>query len=92
MEKEHLKLLGLEAKDRVTGFRSVITSLSFDLYGCIQVIMTPVVEGNEGIKGGSWFDVTRVEVIGETPVMELPDFSKGYVSEGKKRGCDKPLT
>ena len=36
-----LKLLGLKVKDKVTGFTGIITSVSFDLYGCIQVIITP---------------------------------------------------
>lgn len=32
---KHIDLLGLKAEDKVTGFKGVITTLSFDLYGCV---------------------------------------------------------
>ena len=87
MKDSFLKLLGLPAKDKVTGFKGIVTSLSFDLFGCVQVVLTPETKkGGTNIENGHWLDVTRLKILSETPVMELPDFSKGYVSEGKK-GC-----
>lgn len=70
--KTHLNLLGLLVKDRVTGYKGVVISVSFDLYGCIQAIVVPRDE-NE-VKTGNWFDVTRLEVLDSTPVMSLPNF------------------
>lgn len=39
--KKHLDLLGMRVEDRVTGFRGVVSSVGFDLYGCIQAIVNP---------------------------------------------------
>ena len=78
--KEHFKYLGYKAKDKVTEFEGVVTTLSFDLYGCIQVVLTPTT--NEG----RWFDITRLQVLSEEPVMEAPDFDLGYITTGNK-GC-----
>lgn len=39
--KKHISLLGLEAQDLVTGFKGIITSISFDLYGCVQAVINP---------------------------------------------------
>ena len=41
MIKEAINMLGRKAKDRVTGFEGVISSVSFDLYGCVCGIITP---------------------------------------------------
>lgn len=87
----HLDLLGLKVKDKVTGFKGVVTSLSFDLYGCIQAIVTPEI-GKDGNKGEShWFDVTRLSITSEKPVMDLPDFEQGYVATGKKGPSAKSI-
>ena len=86
---EHIDLLGLQVRDAVTGFEGVVTSVSFDLYGCIQTVVQPKAEGAE-IKDARWFDVTRLEVINPTPVMQWPDFSAGYVAEGRKGPAEKP--
>jgi hypothetical protein len=81
MITETIQLLGLKAKDRVTGYEGVITTTSFDLYGCVQVALTPAAkEGAEEIKFGHWFDVNRVEIKCEDRVMPVPDFdAKGTV-------------
>jgi hypothetical protein len=34
--RQHLTILGKKAKDKITGVEGIITSISFDLYGCIQ--------------------------------------------------------
>lgn len=89
--EKHLNLLGKKAKDAVTGFEGVISTVSFDLYGCVQAVITPPVDEKGEIKGGTWFDVTRLIITDETPVMDLPDFSKGYVAEGRKGCAEKPM-
>lgn len=85
----HFQLLGCFVKDRVTGVTGVVTSLCYDLYGCIQVVVQPMANGGT-TPDSRWYDVTRIEVVDDTPVMQLPDFTKGYVSEGKKGCADKP--
>jgi len=72
--EEYLKMLGLSVVDKVTGFEGTITSIGFDLYGCIQAILTPPVK-KDGVKGdGYWFDIDRLKIIGKKPVMTQPDF------------------
>lgn len=90
-QQNHLSLLGLKAKDAVTGFSGVIATVSFDLYGCIQAVVTPAVSDDGKMKDGQWFDVTRLVILDDKPVMSRPDFNAGYVSEGKKGCADKPL-
>ncbi len=91
MKQQHFDLLVRKGKDTVTGFVGVVTSISFDLYGCIQAVLTPPMCKKEGMKDGHWFDVTRIEITDKKPVMNLPDFVAGYVSEGRKGAAFKPL-
>jgi hypothetical protein len=88
---EHYELLGLKAKDAVTGFHGVITTVSFDLYGCVQAIVTPPVDGKGEMPDSRWFDVTRLIIQNRKPVMQRPDFQEGYIAEGRKGCSDKPL-
>ena len=67
-----LKLLGLKCRDCITGFSGIVTSVSFDLYGCIQAWVDPQ-EITTDTKG-KWFDVKRLGIIDQTPVMMQPDF------------------
>lgn len=87
----HFDLLGYEVKDAVTGYTGVVTSLSFDLYGCIQGVVTPPMDKDKKIDNGNWFDVTRLVVLSKKPVMPLPNFSEGYIAEGKKGCSQKPM-
>jgi hypothetical protein len=89
-QHKHLELLGLKARDSVTGYFGVITTLSFDLYGCIQAVVTPPVGVDGEIKSGNWFDITRLEITSNTPVMERPNFDIGYIAEGRKGCAIKP--
>jgi len=88
--ERHIELLGLKAKDRITGFSGVIDSVCFDLYGCVQVSLKPPIDDKGEIPNGYWVDVTRLKVSSSKRVMDLPDFYEGYVAEGKKGASDKP--
>lgn len=73
--KRHFELMGLKVRDAVTGFEGVVTSISFDLYGCVQAIVTPVVQKDGKQEDSRWFDVKRLAANkGAKPVMPLPDF------------------
>ncbi len=87
---DHLNLLGKRAQDKVTGYTGVITSISYDLYGCIQAVISPPVDKDGLRPDGQWFDVARLSVTGD-PVMDVPDFSQGYVDEGLKGASSKTL-
>jgi hypothetical protein len=72
MIEQSLKMLGLKATDKVTRFEGVVSSVSFDAYGCVQAAITP--PARDGKLGeGHWFDVKRLE-LGDR-VMEAPRFS-----------------
>lgn len=84
MLKEHVRLLGLKAEDKVTGNKGIVTSVSFDLYGCIQAIVT----NKDGCK---WYDINRLKVKKNKRVMNLPDFvTNNAVARGEKGPAEKP--
>ena len=91
MTLPHLNLLGLEVEDNVTNFKGIVTSVAFDLYGCIQVIIQPVADKEGVIPEALWFDVGRIEVQGTNSVIPQPDFMTGGVAIGEKGPAMKPL-
>lgn len=72
---EYLAILGKKVSDRVTGFKGVATSVSFDLYGCVQVVVSPGEDKDGNIPQGNWFDHKRLVAISDTPVMDAPTFA-----------------
>lgn len=87
MTKKHIELLGFKAQDKVTGFKGVITCISFDLFGCIQAIVSPAAKATK-IEGGVWFDVSRLKIISKNRVMEIPKYDIAY-SENKNDTKEK---
>lgn len=88
--KQHLELLGMTVEDRVTGFKGIVASVSFDLYGCIQAIVNPGMEKSGKLGEQVWFDVNRLKVISKGPVMNRPDFDFGPQADGKQGPAEKP--
>ncbi len=73
--KKHIELLGMKVIDRITGFEGIVTTVGFDLYGCIQVDVRPVGRTADGkLMEGYWFDIGRIEVINNIPIMNPPNF------------------
>lgn len=75
MIQQTIDLLGRKATDKVTGFSGVVSSVCFDLYGCVQVALTPPIDRDGKPDEGHWYDVQRLEVSAEAPVMNRPDFA-----------------
>ena len=90
VEKHINRLLGFKVKDRVTGFSGVVTSIGFDLYGCIQAIVHPGLDKDNKFLDSHWLDINRLEIISDKPVMPVPNFSFGPISEGDKGPAEKP--
>ena len=89
--KKHFNLLGYKVKDKVSDFEGVVISVSFDLYGCIQADVRPMGLGKDGkIIVGQWLDVSRLEIVSEQPLMDVPDFEYGVIAEGKKGPANLP--
>jgi len=81
-----MDLLGLHVKDKVTNVTGIVTSMSYDLYGCIQALIIPSAEipNREDLRG--WYDINRLEVLNKTPVLKLPDWATEEI------GCEcKPM-
>ena len=90
--QEHLNLLGMSVKDKVTGFKGAVTCISFDLYGCIQAIVVLQVN-KEGKYDGKWFDVSRLIVTKKNHVMDVPNYDNVYspIAQGLKGPEEKPI-
>ena len=88
--KKHIGLLGLEVEDKVTKAKGYITSISFDLFGCIQAIITPEIGKDMEVKCGVWMDVNRLKILSKKPVMKVPDFDYGPIADGKQGAAAKP--
>jgi hypothetical protein len=88
--EKHLAMLGLRVVDQVTGIRGVVTSVSFDLYGCVQAILHPGLDQDGKMRDGMWFDIARLQPISVDPVMAQPNFTSGHVAEGLKGPSEKP--
>jgi hypothetical protein len=88
--KKHLSLLGLKVKDKVTGFTGIVTSVSFDLYGCIQAIVNPGMDKDGKQKDSHYFDINRLEIKSNKPVMDVPNFDYGAIANGEKGPAEKP--
>lgn len=77
-EKKYIdEYMGHHAIDRVTGFTGIITSMSFDLFGCVQCGVTPPAlkdkDGKQELVPSHWFDTNRLVLEGDR-VMPLTDF------------------
>ena len=90
--RKHIELLGFSAEDKITGFKGVIDSVCFDLYGCIQISLKPKMDKEGKIETGYWFDVSRLKIDIKKRIVDLPDFYRGYVADGLKGPADKPTS
>jgi hypothetical protein len=88
---KHLSLLGMKVEDKVTQFKGVAVSVSFDLYGCVQVLIDPGLDEKGNHRDSRWKDVTRIKTVGKKPVMDVPRFDFGPVAEGKSGAASKPI-
>ena len=91
IEQRAIDLLGLTVTDKIQGTTGIVTSVDFDLYGCIQVVLTPKNSDKDNPKSG-WLDINRLEILDKKRAMEHPDFANKYKSFGEVNGpADKPM-
>jgi len=57
--------LGQKGKDKITGFKGIITGRAQYLYGCDQYGLNPEVDKDGKIGEIHWFDEGRIEIIGK---------------------------
>ena len=83
-------ILGFEARDIITGASGVITSVCFDLYGCIQVVLTPS-NKKSGENYNTWFDINRI-VVSKKRIMDPVNFENKYNTFSEVQGpAEKPV-
>jgi len=80
--KENLNMLGLSVVDKVTGFKGIVSSMSFDLYGCVQGLVTPSMKEDGKCPDNLWLDVDRLRIVCREPVMKRPDFELSSAPKG----------
>lgn len=92
--EKHIAVIGFKVRDKVTGFEGVAASVCFDLYGCIQVAVTPPAAKDGDLKDGRWFDISRLVVTEKTRVMPVPSFAALATPEGvhEKGPAEKPAS
>jgi len=88
--QDALAMLGFIGEDRITGLTGVVASVSFDLYGCVQVILNPGLDKDGKVKEAYWMDAKRVKLQPGKRVMDPPDFM-ATEAEKEKGSADKPV-
>ena len=73
MEK-HIALLGFKVHDVITDFSGIVTSISFDISGCIQALVCPGLNKDNKIDDSRWYDTKRLEILSKKPVVAVPTF------------------
>lgn len=71
----HLAWLGRRAREKVTGAEGVVTSVSFDLYGCVHGLLSFKRDPETGkTPESTWYDTKRLEDVAPTEgrVLEPP--------------------
>ena len=86
----HINLLGQKVRCKTTGISGVVTSVSFDLYGCIQAVVQPPANADNTVPAGVWCDVNRLEISGGR-VMNTPNFDHQIIADGDHGPAAKPI-
>ena len=86
-----LDLLGYRAKDKITGLEGVVTTISFDLYGCVQVVLHQGLDKDKRILEQHWFDIGRLEMLKKPRVMMPPTVGTVAPRKYNMGPAEKPL-
>ena len=88
---KYFENLGYMVKDKVTGFTGTCDSVCFDLYGCVQCTVRPIMNDKGELPDPKWFDSHRLDRLSAEPVMTLPNFAVNKEMRDKAGAADKPL-
>lgn len=73
--------LGQTVKDRITGFKGVVTGLVDYISGCRQALVSPTTKPDGDFAHSHWFDTDRLDV---------QDVAVVTLENRKRDGCDAP--
>jgi hypothetical protein len=79
--------LGKVGKDKITGFTGIITGYIQYLTGCNQYGIVPQTLDNNKPIPSEWFDVKRIEIVGEGVAVE--DVADTTNPGGPNRDCPR---
>lgn len=65
-------------EDAITGFKGVVTGITYYWMGCDQILLLPKSEGGDKRDGGQWFDIERVKKIGTHKGLPNLNWSEQY--------------
>lgn len=77
--------LGQEARDKITGFKGIITGRAQYIYGCDQYCLVPPAKDGQ-LEATQWFDEGRIRVIGKGV---SPENVRVERPGGPQRDCPK---
>lgn len=73
--------LGQTVRDKITGFKGIVTGRCEYITGCNQALVAPPVKADGSSTDSQWFDEQRLEITKAKPVT---------LDNGKTPGADKP--
>jgi len=81
----HYVYLGWSWEDKVTGFQGVAVGFAAYLSGCAQVLLSPKVKDDGTQIDPQWFDVQRLEKLGNDRVVLNNGETPGHDKAAPKR-------
>jgi len=66
------EVLGIEVKDRITGFVGIITGVASYITGCDQYLVQPEGDGKK-YPDGQWIDVGRLQATSRGNVIQMDE-------------------
>lgn len=77
--------LGREYKDKITGFKGICTGKVQYISGCDQALLSPAAGKDGSLRGAEWFDVQRLDVVGEKRILLKNDKTPGFDAPAPKK-------
>lgn len=77
-------ILGKRVKERVSKLEGIATAVSFDLYGCVQVLVNHGIDDIEKPTPQVWYDMNRMEVLSDEPIIAVPVWTSKEIRENIK--------
>jgi hypothetical protein len=69
---------GREVKDKITGFRGIVTGECSYISGCLQYLVQPKGKDSDKKPDAIWFDVDRLETIGNKIITLKNKSTNGF--------------
>lgn len=77
---------GWKVKDQITGYNGIVVGVCEYLTGCTQALIIPQQLDKDGKRQeGEWFDVQRLDRVGETQITFDNEKTPGSDREAPKR-------